>query len=104
MIAMTITTRLWACGLLFAKAVLPLLIACGAGASTGAAEEIEETSKEIIAAQIRSQGFSCDHPLSAERDSADAKPGEAGWILKCENATYRVRLIPDMAADVERID
>jgi len=101
---MTITSRLWPCGLFFAKAGLPLLIACGAGASTGVAEEIEQTSKEILAAQIRSQGYSCDNPLSAERDSEYSKPGEDAWILKCENASYRVRLIPDMAADVERIE
>ncbi len=25
------------------------------------------------------------------------------WILTCEDATYRVRLDPDMAAKVERI-
>jgi len=98
---MTITSRLSARGLFFAKAVLPLLLACGAGVSTGVAEDIEETPKEVIAAQIRNQGFSCDTPLSAERDSDYSKPGEDAWILKCENATYRVRLVPDMAADVE---
>jgi len=101
---MTITSRLSARGLFFAKAVLPLLLACGAGVRTGVAEEIEETPKEVIAAQIRSQGFLCENPVSAERDSEDSKPGEDAWILKCENAAYRARLIPDMAAKIERID
>ncbi len=59
---------------------------------------------EIIAAQIRDQGFSCDKALSAERDRERSTPDEAVWILKCENATYRVRLIPDQAADVKRLD
>jgi hypothetical protein len=26
------------------------------------------------------------------------------WILQCESGSYRVRLIPDMAAKVEKID
>ena len=62
--------------------------------------EAEETSKEIIADQIRSQGFTCDKPESAKRDPERSKPDEAVWILKCEKTTYRVRLIPDMAGDV----
>ena len=66
--------------------------------------EAEETSKEIIADQIRSQGFTCDKPESATRDPARSKPDEAVWILKCEKTTYRVRLIPDMAADVVPLD
>ena len=40
-------------------------------------------------------------PVSAERDAALSRPDEAVWILKCQNASYRVRLIPDLAARVE---
>jgi len=64
----------------------------------------DQMPAEIIAAQIRDQGFSCDKALSAERDRERSTPDEADWILKCENATYRVRLIPDQAADVKRLD
>ena len=64
----------------------------------------EEMSAEIIAVQIRDQGYPCDKPLSANRDEKLSTPNEAAWILKCENATYRVRLIPDMAAKVEKLD
>lgn len=63
----------------------------------------EETPKEIIASQIRKQGFRCESPQSAERDAVLSKPHEAVWVLRCENATYRVRLIPDKAAQVERL-
>jgi hypothetical protein len=42
-------------------------------------------------------------PVTAERDSALSRPDEAVWILKCQNATYRVRLIPDLAARVEQL-
>jgi hypothetical protein len=64
-----------------------------------AAHAAEEMPAEIIAAQIRDQGYACDKALSAERDGE--RSDDAVWILKCQNATYRVRLIPDMAAKVE---
>lgn len=98
----------------FGKNVLRLGIglACLAGligialplSSSPVAAADEEKPAEIIAAQIRRQGFSCDNPQDAERDLEASKPDEAVWVLNCGNASYRVRLIPDMAADVERID
>ena len=57
---------------------------------------------EIIAVQIREQGYACDKALSAKREHPELD--DAVWILKCDNANYRVRLIPDMAAKVERLD
>jgi hypothetical protein len=68
------------------------------------AQTAEEMSAEILAVQILDQGYACDKALRAERDQKLSKPDEAAWILKCENATYRVRLIPDMAAKVERLN
>ena len=67
------------------------------------AEDVE-SPKDDIAAQIRRQGYACDQPQSATRDVQASKPDEAVWLLRCEGATYRVRLMPDMAAQVERID
>jgi hypothetical protein len=58
----------------------------------------------MLAVQIRKQGFLCERPLSAERDTERSKPDEAIWVIKCGNATYRMRLIPDMAAKVERLE
>jgi len=63
----------------------------------------QQTPADGIAAQIRAQGYRCDVPVGAERDPALSRPDEAVWILKCQNATYRVRLIPDMAARVEQL-
>jgi hypothetical protein len=63
----------------------------------------QQTPADGIAAQIRAQGYRCDVPIGAERDPALSRPDEAVWILKCRNATYRVRLIPDMAARVEQL-
>jgi hypothetical protein len=57
-----------------------------------------------IAAKLRLQGHRCVEPLRATRDTALSKTNEAVWVLKCANATYRVRLIPHMAARVERLE
>ena len=64
----------------------------------------QEKPAEIIAAQIRMQGFRCDDPAQAEHDRKLSKPNEQMWVLRCANATYRVRLVPDLAAHVERLD
>ena len=69
----------------------------------GRPSSAQQTPADGIAAQIRAQGYRCDVPVSAERDPALSRPDEAVWILKCQNATNRVRLIPDMAARVEQL-
>ncbi len=62
-----------------------------------------DDSKNIIAAQVRAQGYACDQPRSAERDAQASKPNEEVWVLQCEGAQYRVRLVPDLAAQVETL-
>jgi hypothetical protein len=64
----------------------------------------EMPAAEIIADQIRDQGYACNGSLTPERDPTYSRPDEPAWILDCDNATYRVRLVPGMAADVERLD
>ncbi len=61
----------------------------------------KEVSKDIIAVQIRKQGFECKNPQKAERDQSSGNPDDQVWTLTCDNATYRVHLIPKMAAKVE---
>lgn len=61
----------------------------------------QESPKQVLAAHLRTQGYKCDAPKSATRDAAASRPDEAVWIIRCENARYRVRLVPDMAASVE---
>ena len=56
-----------------------------------------------IAAQVRLQGHDCEGSVSAQRDPEQSRPDETVWILTCANATYRVRLIPNMAAHIERL-
>ena len=64
----------------------------------------QEKPAEIIAAQIRMQEYRCDDSAQAEHDRKLSKPNEQMWVLQCTNARYRVRLIPDLAAHVERLD
>ena len=80
---------------------LTLILLAAVGDCPAAAED---GPKDIIAAQIRAQGYQCDSPKSAVQDMQASKPHEAVWILQCEKASYRVRLDPDVAAKVEPID
>lgn len=73
-------------------------------AQESAQETAQESAKNIIAAHIRTQGYACDAPQSATRDRRASRPLGAVWLVRCESATYRVRLIPDMAAIVEQVD
>ena len=63
----------------------------------------QEAAPEALAAQLRRQGHQCDGPVSAQRDAERSKPDAAVWVIKCANATYRMRLMPHMAAQVEQI-
>lgn len=76
-------------------------LAVGSGASH--AQDPNEVPKEIIAVQIRKQGYACDAPKTATREPSTGNPDDRVWILECENARYRVHLTPDMAARVERL-
>ena len=80
-------------------AILSLVISATAAHSVSA----QETAKELLAIQIRDQGYSCDKPVSAKRDAKHSKADVSVWVLRCEHRSYRMRLAPDMAARVERL-
>ncbi len=63
----------------------------------------EAAPKEIVATQIRKQGYRCDRVVSAARDVEHGNK-KGGWILRCEEATYHIHLIPRRAAHVERVE
>lgn len=71
------------------------------GATTACAQTLQETPQNVIAAHVRLQGYPCDKPKSARRDPAASRPDEAVWVLACNNARYRVRLVPNMADLIE---
>jgi hypothetical protein len=62
-----------------------------------------QTPADDVAAQIRSQGYRCDQPVAAKRDLSRSKPDSAVWVLNCRNATFRVRLDPNMAARITKL-
>lgn len=63
-----------------------------------------EDPLEILAVRVRQQGHACDTPLKAERDLAASRPLNTVWFLQCSNASYRVVLVPDMAAQIEPLN
>jgi len=86
---------------LLAPAFLPVVDGSGGGLFGSPARAAGETPQDVLAAQIRLQGFTCDKSLGAVRDRKRSKPDHAVWVLKCGNAIYRVSRFPDMAAKVE---
>ena len=63
----------------------------------------DEVPPDIIAVQIRKQGYECNKPSKAKRDPDASRPDLPVWILTCENATYRVRLVGNMADRIDRM-
>ncbi len=83
----------------------PRLIIIATGLALLAAPALAQTDADaatLVATQVRDQGLACADPVKAERDmNAD---GDAVWLLTCSDASYRVRLIPDQAAQIEPAD
>ncbi|MBR0842683.1 hypothetical protein JQ607_20975 [Bradyrhizobium liaoningense] len=92
---------------LFAGAVLLATSTGGAPLTrltVSVAQAAEEMPKDMLAAQIRTQGFACDKAVRATRDAKRSRPDHAVWVLKCSNASYRVSRAPDMAARVQPLE
>lgn len=64
----------------------------------------KELAADVIVRKLRKQGVSCQGSASAERAQEYSKPNVTAWALKCENATYRVLLIPSRPAEVETME
>jgi hypothetical protein len=62
-----------------------------------------ETPQRMLAAQILTQGFTCEKPLGAKQNTKLSRPDRDVWVLKCSNATYKITRAPDMAAKVETL-
>ena len=60
-----------------------------------------EDAGTVVSTVVRREGYRCDKPITTTRDVADSVPEEEAWILKCKNATYRVRLLPHSLSHVE---
>jgi hypothetical protein len=62
----------------------------------------DNAAADLVAVQVRDQGYKCDEPTKATQEQD--QDGDSVWRLDCQNASYRVRLVPDMAAAIETID
>jgi hypothetical protein len=71
---------------------------------SAAASVVEpEATAEIIAAQLHRQGVACTAPRDPARDDAASIPHESVWTVRCDEALYRVRLIPRRRAEITPI-
>jgi hypothetical protein len=62
-----------------------------------------ETTEEVVAVTVRSQGLVCNKPQQATRDTKLSKHDYEVWVLKCENATDRLGRYPDLPAKIEKL-
>jgi hypothetical protein len=79
-------------------------IAAGVSASSAFADSGLEPPMDLLAAQLRTQGYACDHPDSASLDTNVSKPNAKVWIVACKGVHYRMTVVPDLAAKIEKLD
>lgn len=80
-----------------------LALAVSVGVGPAAASPGNESTPELLASQLRTQGYACSKPKSATHERHASHPNEEVWILRCEDGAYRMTVIPDMAAKVEKL-
>jgi hypothetical protein len=87
------------------RAALAAAFVAGANvcAAQAADQTLNETTPDILASQIRDQGFACNKAQNAKQEVNQSRPNETVWILTCEDDTYRMTLVPDMGARVEKL-
>jgi hypothetical protein len=83
-----------------AMGVLALLAAL----SSAARAQQEAEALQVVADQVRAEGYACAEPTAVQRDQAQSRPDLAVWVLTCEGGRYRVELVPDMRARVTPLD
>lgn len=67
-----------------------------------AGEDSKVSSVNVVAKQVRKQGYPCGVGVSAEKDQKHPNV-KGGWILRCDNAVYHVHLVPRRGAKIERV-
>jgi hypothetical protein len=75
-----------------------------AALSSAAAAQQDAEALQVVADQVRTQGYACANPQTIQRDPDLSRPDLPVWILTCENNRYRVELVPDMQARVTQLD
>ena len=67
------------------------------------AARADDGALNLLGDQLRLQGMPCKHAQSATPDPDASRPDERVWIVKCDDVSYRMRLIPNMRAQVEKL-
>ena len=89
-------TKIAALALFFLVGVLGAIAQLNPSAAFAASSE---KAPGIIAAQVRRQGVACTTPRGSVLES-NSTPHETVWILRCDEASYRVTLIPHLGARI----
>lgn len=85
-------------------ALLVSAVFAGVVTTSALAESGLEPPMDLLATQLRLQGFACDHPESAKLDEKASKPSETVWFVMCKGVRYRMTVVPDLAAKIEKLD
>ncbi|MET0482716.1 MAG: hypothetical protein ABWZ27_07355 [Aestuariivirgaceae bacterium] len=78
----------------------------GVAALLGPTAQAQDNSValQVMATAVRTQGFPCEKPSSAERNAELSKPNMSVWLLTCESNRYRVEIIPKLRARITKLD
>lgn len=79
-----------------ARIVRIILIFAGFAISALEAMAQQDTPEEIVGVEVRRQGYDCNNPRQAQRDSKRSTPNETVWDLTCDEGVYRVTLQPNL--------
>jgi hypothetical protein len=63
-----------------------------------------EPPMDLLASQLRDQGFECKNPKKAKEEPKESAPHETVWLVDCDDASYRMTVVPDLAAKVQKLD
>jgi hypothetical protein len=72
-----------------------------AAATLAQSVSAQERSKDLLAFQVRAQGYPCNQAVSATRDKKRSGPVVSVWVLQCDRNSYRMTLGQDLAARVQ---
>jgi hypothetical protein len=80
------------------RSLFPVIAAIGSFA--GLTRALAKDPKNVIAAQLRAQGYQCEQPQNPVRDVKASKPNETVWVVECEQllASNSLRLASGQSA------
>jgi hypothetical protein len=85
-------------------ALLALVAAATLVSPAARADNGLEPPMDLLASQLRDQGFECKNPKKAKEEPKESAPHETVWLVDCDDASYRMTVVPDLAAKVQKLD